>query len=404
MATGLPQTHGAYIGSLDDGEPMLVMPADTAAVYAAPGYLLLVSQGVLVAYPFDTASGTVASEAIPVAQGVGTDDGTFRSAFSVSEQGVLAHRAGAGSRRQLVWLDRMGEMSGEVGSLDENALSNPELTLDGQRVSVNRTVQGNIDVWLIDVGRGVPNRFTFDAALDSGPIWSPDGSQLVFRSTRKGGYDLFQKPASATVDEQPLLITPENESPLDWSQDGRFLLFSTHSPKTASDIWAVPMMGERKPFAVLQSTFEEIQGQFSPDGRWIAYASNESGRYEIYIRTFPKVGGKRQVSGSGGMQPRWRRDGRELFYVAPDTRLMAVPLRLAADADLLEAGAPVALFPTRLATGGNVAAAGFSARAQYAVAPDGRFLLNMAPDDAVTAPITIVQNWFEELKRLVPTK
>ena len=168
--------------------------------------------------------------------------------------------------------------------------------------------------------------------LDSGPIWSPDGSQLVFRSTRKGSYDLFQKPASGTVDEQPLLITPENETPLDWSQDGRFLLYSTQNPKTASDIWALPMMGERKPFAVLQSTFDEIQGQFSPDGRWLAYASNESGRYEIYVRTFPEAGGKWQVSAAGGMQPRWRRDGRELFYVAPDTRLMAVPLRLTPEA------------------------------------------------------------------------
>jgi Tol biopolymer transport system component len=254
-------------------------------------------------------------------------------------------------------------------------------------------------VWLIDVSRGVPNRLTFDAALDASPIWSPDGSQLVFRSTRNGSYDLFQKPASGTVDEQPLLITSESEQPLDWSKDGRFLLFSTQNPKTASDIWALPLMGERKPFALLQSTFNEIQGQFSPDGRWLAYASNESGRYEIYVRTFPEVGGKWLVSGSGGMQPRWRRDGRELFYVAPDTQLMAVTLRLAPDAELLEAGAPVALFPARLAAGGNIPTDGFSARAQYAVASDGRFLLNMASDNAVTFPITIVHNWTMGLKQ-----
>ena len=152
-------------------------------------------------------------------------------------------------------------------------------------------------------------------------------------------------------------------------------------------------MGERKPFAVLQSRFDEIQGQLSPDGRWLAYASNESGRYEIYVQTFPKIAGKWQVSAAGGTQPRWQRDGRELFYVAPDTRLMAVTLHPAPDGDLLQAGTPVALFPTRLVSGGNVPTSGFQAQAQYAVTPDGRFLLNAAPDDAATSPITIVQNW-----------
>jgi Tol biopolymer transport system component len=254
-------------------------------------------------------------------------------------------------------------------------------------------VEGNVDVWLVDVSRGVPNRFTFDAGIDASPIWSPDGSQLVFRSTRQGSFDLVQKSASGSVDEQPLLTTPENESPLDWSQDGRFLLYGTQNPQSASDLWALPMVGERKPFAVLHSAFDEIQGQFSPDGRWLAYASNESGRYEIYVQTFPKMTGKWQVSAAGGMQPRWRRDGRELFYVAPDTRLMAVTLHPAPDGDLLQAGTPVALFPTRLVSGGNVPTAGFQADAQYAVTPDGRFLLNVTPDDAATSPITIVQNW-----------
>jgi len=149
---------------------------------------------------------------------------------------------------------------------------------------------------------------------------------------------------------------------------------------------------------VLEGAFDEIQGQFSPDGRWLAYASNESGRYEIYIRTFPKADRKWLVSAAGGMQPRWRRDGRELFYVAPDTRLMAVPLRPMPNTNFLEAGTPVPLFPTRLATGGNIPTAGYQSRAQYAVAADGRFLLNMASDNALT-PITIVHNWTAGLKQ-----
>jgi Tol biopolymer transport system component len=268
-------------------------------------------------------------------------------------------------------------------------------------------------VWLIEVGRGVPSRFTFDVATDGGALWSPDGSQVVFRSSRNGVYDVFEKPASGAAEEHPLLVTAQSKGPLDWSRDGRFLLYSAQDPTTASDLWALPMMGERpspgsgrpesaegrKPFAVLQSRFDEIEGQFSPDGRWLAYASNESGRYEIYIQTFPEAGGKSQVSVAGGMQPRWRRDGRELYYVAPDARLMVVPIRPAPDTHTLEAGAPVALFPTRLAAGGNIGASGFPARAQYAVAPDGRFLMNVVADDAVTSPITIVQNWTAGLKK-----
>jgi len=371
----------------------------TAAVYAAPGYLLLVSQGVLGAYPFDAARATVVNEPMSVAQAVGTDDLAFHSAFSVSARGVLAHRAGAGSRRQLVWVDRTGKMLGGIGTPDENALGNPELAPDGQRVAVNRAVQGNFDVWLIEAGRGVPSRFTFDVAIDSAPVWSPDGSHVVFRSSRKGVHDLFEKLASGTVDEQSLLVTSQAKSPLDWSRDGRFLLYSTPDPKTGSDLWALPLTGERKPFAVLQSSFDEIEGQFSPDGRWLAYASNESGRYEIYIRTFPDAGVKRQVSVAGGVQPRWKRDGHELYYVAPDTRLMAVPVRLAPDPQTLEAGAPVPLFPTRFATGSNIVAAGFLARAQYAVAPNGQFLVNIAADEAVASPITVVLNWTAGLKK-----
>jgi hypothetical protein len=402
--TGRRETNGIYVGSLDGDEPMRVMPAETAAMYAPPGYLLLVSRGVLAAYPFDAARAAVRGEPIPVAQAVGTDDGGFHSAFSVSARGVLAHRGGAGARGQLVWIDRTGKMVGTVGELvDENSPGNLALAPDGGRVAIGRVVQGNVDVWLIDGGRGVPTRFTFDAVVDNAAVWSPDGSQVVFRSSRNGVHDLFVKAASGTADEQPLLVNSQSKGPLDWSQDGRFLLYGTQDAKTASDLWVLPMTGERKPFAVLQSSFNEMEGQFSPDGRWLAYASDESGRYEIYVRTFPEASGKWLVSVAGGVEPRWRRDGRELYYVAPDTRLMAVPIRPAPDTHAFDSGSPVPLFLTRLATGSNIAPAGSLARAQYAVAPDGRFLMLIAGDTADTSPITIVQHWDQELKRLVPT-
>ena len=399
MASVQPEIQGIYVASLDGGEPTFVMPAAAQAVFALPGYLLHVSQNVLVAQAFDAARATLTGESMPVTQAIGNDGGFNHSAFSVSRQGILAHRAGAVSRRQLAWIDRTGKMLGAVGGPDENALSFPDLAPDDQRVAVTRIIPSNPDVWIIDVARGVRSRFTFDAAIDSAPLWSPDGSRIVFRSFRKGVYDLFEKPVSGTADEKPLLVTSQAKQALDWSRDGRFLLYSTQNPKTGTDLWALPMMGERKPFDVLQNSADEIEGQFSPDGRWLAYASNESGRDEVYVRTFPEAGGKWQVSVAGGLQPRWRRDGHELFYVAPDNRLMAVPIRVATDAHALDAGAPVALFPTRLATGAFIVTNGFQARAQYAVAADGRFLMNVSADDAVTSPITIVQNWTVGLKK-----
>jgi Tol biopolymer transport system component/DNA-binding winged helix-turn-helix (wHTH) protein len=403
-AGGLPETHGIYVASLDGGEPMRIVPAETAAMYAAPGYLLLVSDGVLVARPFDLARAAVVGEPVPVAQDVGPAE-AFRSAFSVSAHGVLAYRAGSGARRQLVWVDRTGKVRGVAASGD--GISGPELAVDGQRVTTPLNVRGNIDVWLIDVAQAAPRRFTFDGAIDNRPLWSPDGRQVVFSSTRNGPYDLFVKPASGASAEQVLLMTPQNKAPLDWSRDGRFLLYGTQDPNTASDLWVLPIAGERKPFPVLRSRFDEIGGQFSPDGRLLAYASNESGRYEVYVRTFPEAGGKWQVSAAGGMQPRWKPDGSELFYVAPDAQLTAMTIRMrrdphapdGRDSHALDAGTPVTLFPARLATGGNAQATGFQARAQYAVASDGRFLMNVPAEETNTSPITVALNWDAAVKK-----
>jgi Tol biopolymer transport system component len=344
----------------------------------------------------------------------------------VSATGVLAHRAGGGERRQLAWVDRAGIALGTVGPSDENGLSSPELAPDGQRVAVHRSVQGDNDVWLIEVGRGVASRFTFDASVDAFPLWSPDGRRVVSASTRNGPFDLFEKPASGAGDEQPLLVSAEAKNPLGWSPDGRVLLYAIQHPNTGTDLWALPLAGalrpstnsgrpervesrqaqgvpsqstdERKPFPVVQTPFDEAAGQFSPDGRWVAYQSNESGPVQIYIRPFPGLSDKWQVSTAGGSQPRWRRDGKELFYVAPDARLMAASIAVGADSQTLEASAPVPLFATRLASGANIPG-GVMSKAQYAVASDGRFLMNVAVEGATASPITVVLNWDATLKK-----
>jgi Tol biopolymer transport system component len=398
VSLGHPRTHGVYLGSLDGGSPRRVLPGETAALFTPPGYLLHVVQGVLVAQRFNADGGVLADESTPIAQSVGTDDGTFHSAFTVSASGVLAHRSGTVSPRQLVWVDRLGKTVGRVWPPDDGVLSGADLSPDGRRIAVTRFQQGNFDIWLIDVNGGTSHRFTFDPANDAQANWSPDGSRIVFASNRRGTWDLFEKSADSAATEHALLDTPQDKFPVDWSSDGRFLLYVTLGTTNGSSLWVLPLSGDRRPVPVVQSSAYEREGQFSPDGQWIAYVSNETGRDEIYVRSFPAQGGKWQVSTAGGTDPRWRRDGRELFYVAPDRKLMAVPIRVARDTHALNPDAPVALFQTRLATGANINV-GWYTRPQYAVAVDGRFLMNVSVDDATSSPITIVQNWALALKK-----
>jgi Tol biopolymer transport system component len=232
-------------------------------------------------------------------------------------------------------------------------------------------------------------RFTSDAAAEQFAIWSPDGNRIVFESSRKGIRDLYQKASRAEGSEEPLLEGPPPvKVPSDVSPDGRFLLYFSVDLKTSTDLWVLPLEGARKPFAFLNTSFAEVWGQFSPDGRWVAYQSIESGRWEIYVRPFPGPGGQWPVSTSGGVSPRWSLDGRELYYIDPTGKLMAAAIAVKGTA--LDAGTPVTLFQTRILGGGaNVV----GRNQQYDVAPDGRFLINVSTDDASTAPITVILNW-----------
>jgi Tol biopolymer transport system component len=397
-ALGRLETRGTYVGSLEGGARTRVLADDTAAVFAPPDLLLVVRQGVLMALRFDPARAVVSGDPVSVAQNVGADGTIERGAFTVSATGVLAHRAGGSQNRQLVWMDRAGRAAGTLGGVDDDGLANPALAPDGQRVAVARAPQGNSDIWLLDA-RGVLNRFTFDSSTDTSPVWSSNGQRLVFRSNRNGVYDLFEKVASGAADEQPLLVTPENKVPQDVSPDGRTLLYSVLSQKTGGDLWALPLDGDKKPFPVLQTAFDEWDAEFSPDGRWIAYESNQSGRLEIFVRPFPQSSGQWQVSTAGGTQPRWRADGKELYYMARDGRLMATPIAPTSDGQALTPGTPVALFAPSLASGTNVTVGTYTGRPQYAVGRDGRFLVNVAVDAAETPPVAIVLNWDAPLRK-----
>jgi Tol biopolymer transport system component len=267
-------------------------------------------------------------------------------------------------------------------------------------VVVSRVVQGNQDVWLLDGAR--TTRFTFGAAADHFPDWSPDGTRIVFTSRRTGQGDIYQKLTSGAGVEDRLLASDQVKTPTSWSADGRFLMYISIDPQTNGDLWVVPITGDRKPSVFLKTSFREVYGAFSPDGRWVAYHSNESGRPEIYARPFVPsgaagpaagaVGGQWQVSTAGGIMPVWRPDGKELYYLNAAGAMMAAPITVTEAT--LEPGAPVMLFPTRVVGGG----ADIQQGRQYDVAPDGRFLINTELDSA-DAPITLLQNWNPETTR-----
>ena len=335
-----PESGGIYVGSLDSKETNRLLPTILNAAYAPPGFLLFFRNETLMAQRFDADGLQLTGEPFPVAEHVAYELGLGRGAFSVSENGVLAYRTGSGQIDQPLWFDRGGK---QIGSLGEAGLyATLALSPDERRVAVDRIdpQTGTNDIWLFDLLRGIPSRFTTDPAGDSNPLWSPDGSRIVFSSNREGIWNLYQKIASGVGNEEVLLKSSEWKVPVDWSSDGQFILYEKVESKTKRNLWVLPMSGNRQPFPFLQTEFNEQQAQFSPDGKWIAYTSDESGAPEVYVQTFPASGGRWRVSTGGGSQPKWRRDGRELFYIAADRKLMAVDVKLGAT---FEAGVPKTL-------------------------------------------------------------
>jgi Tol biopolymer transport system component len=331
------------------------------------------------AQPFDAKSGTLSGEAFPVVGNVQEDPGFFTAVFSVSDNGVLVYQEAGGTvdQHQLTWFDRTGKQLQAAGP--KGNLWNPRLSRDGRRVVFAQGDPG--DLWLEDLSRQVATRLTFDPSDDSSPVWSPDDTRIFFMSQRSGAGDIYQKAGSGTGADELVFSSSALKNPTSVSSDGHYLLFDALNPKTKWDV-EVLSLPDRKVTAFLSSEFDENQGEFSPDGHWVAYASNESGRYEVYVQPFPGPGGKWQVSTAGGAMPVWRRDGKELFYVAPDRKLMAVAVRTGAAFEPETAGP---LFEVRLRN---------DPTRHYDVSADGqRFLVNMPLGEETSPPITLVQNW-----------
>jgi serine/threonine protein kinase/Tol biopolymer transport system component len=382
FAQGRAEEQGIFLGSLDNKDVTRLTVSDTAGAYTEPGLLLFNREGTLIARRLDVAAGTITGDPVTLADPVSYDGNFCMPGFSPALNGTVAYRAGGAERRQLTWFDRNGKTLGAAGEPDPNDQLGSELSPDGRRVAIARTVQNNADIWFVDILRGGIERITTDAARDQFPIWSPDGQHIAFSSNRKGVFNIYTKALVGTAAEQ-LVESTQAEMTLDWSRAG-YLLYEEAGIKTGWDLWALPITGDRKPIAVSNTPFEERSGRFSPDGHWVAYQSNETGRFEIYVQPFPGLGVRSQVSTTGGSDPRWRTDGKELFFIAPDGKLMATPVRIQATS--FEAGSPEPLFQTRVTTGGAA-----YLQPQYDISRDGRFLINM-PLDGGTSPIVLILN------------
>jgi Tol biopolymer transport system component len=394
-AQGNPSVSGIYLASLDGGEAKRLVESGIAGVYLHPGWLLFARQGTLIAQQFDAARGELKGEAVPVTDPVISSEGINLGAFSASADGRIAYRDKI-PPMQLSWFDRTGKVLGAATEPDASGIGNPELSPDDKRIAVQRSVQSNTDIWLRDLARSSFIRFTLNPAGEQIPIWSPDGLRITFLSARSGPGNLYVKATGGAADEELLLESPNNKAPQDWSKDGRFLMYLEIDPNRGNDLSVLDLTDKaRRPRAVATTAFDERMGQFSPDGRWVTYATNESGRFEIVVQPFPDPSAKWQVSTNGGIAPRWSADGRELYFLAPDGKMMAAPVT--ASNATFEAGAPQALFTTRLSRQPNSGIVVF--RPQYDVSRDGRFLIAQPVEESAASPITLILNWNSEKRK-----
>ena len=386
------EANGVYLGSLEEKEMRFLVQADSDGLYCPQGYLLFLRDRSLMAQPFDVGGRKTTGEAFPVAEEVANPQSFRLGCFSASRDGSLVYQTGENGRMQAVWLNSTGGDAGSVGDLA--FILAIRLSPDGQRVAeaIQEGQTKNVDIWLLDLARGVKTRFTFDPSPDMNPVWSPDGSRVAFSSNQKTHFDIYAKSATGAGDKEALLVSDADKYTTDWSRDGRYIAYTQLDSrgKTQADIFVLPLTGERKPYAFLQTEFAEGNAVFSPDGRWMAYQSNESGKGEVYVTSFPQAGGKWQVSQGGGAVPRWRHDGAGLYYRMPDGKLMEASI--ASKGTALEVGTPLQVSKIQLGEFGPN---------QWVVEPSSkndRFLV-LRPEKTASTPLTLVTHWPEGIKR-----
>lgn len=374
----------AFVASLDGSENQLLFNVSSRVYYSPPGYLLYLLDATLVAQKFDEKTLKLTGEPITVVEGVGNFIRTGNPYFSVSaDGGVIAYLSGALVER-LLWIDRSGREEATVGAPAD--YSYLRISPDGQKLALNITnaKDGTRDIWVIDLIRGTSSRITFQTGMNNGPVWSPDGRTIVYAYDRDGPPHLFKKALGDTA-EGEMLVPPSKSGaqlPLDWTPDARFVVFTEYSAKTKSDISILSMSGDKKRSPFVQTEFTETEGRLSPDGKWLAYVSNSSGRREVYVQAFENPVDRWQISTSGGQRPRWSRSGSELFYLSPDQKLMSVAVNTA---PTFEAKTPVPLFSIEVR--------------DFDVSRDGQRFIVATTVGAPAVPLGVITNWFEKTKQ-----
>ena len=392
---------GEYVGSLDSKDKKLIFRNLSNVVYAAPGYLLFVRENTLMAQAFDSKHLSLSGDPVPIGQGILVNAPYSRAILSVSDNRVLAYAGAAREAEpsQLRLLDRTGKQISTLG--DPGTYANPRLSPDGTKAAVviGDASRAATDIWIYDLQHGARTRLTFDSSLNYSPIWSPDGRQIVYWSTRKNGFpQLYRKAADGEGSDELLLASDTTDHPDDWSPDGRFILYEPNP--TVAELWLLPVSGDRKPAVFLGGEGGTLPGEgtFSHDGKWLAFTEYSRGKREVYITSFPGKTGRWQVSVAGGRSPRWRRDARELFYLGSDNSTI-----MAADLDLKGAvpriGKPKALFPVHLMRASTQNRLG-SAMDPFDVSADGKhFLVNSVDQPQAAEPINLIVNWDAELQK-----
>ena len=383
-----PEDSAIYVGTLESKNTTRLLQVHSSVAYAPPGYLLFVRENTLLAQGFDADTLQLKGDAFPVAEQTVRNPITGRAMFSVSETGVLLLRPGDINNTQLIWFDRTGKLLGAL--TPPGGYNAPALSPDEKKIAVTRSG----DIWLIDLERGTQIRLTADPANDSYPAWYPSGDRVLFLSTRNGASGIYQKPLNGTSPEEPLVSSAELKYTPQWSPDGQSIIYSQTNPRTNLDLYLLSLGGERKTTSLLQTTFIEGQGRFSPNGRWIAYISNETGQFQVYVESFPATDAKLAISIGGGSQPQWRADGKELYYYTPDRKLMAVAVN--GDGPTFKVGEARPLFEIRVFAIDQ----SFPGTGYYTVTHDGqRFLVSSVPEAPERQQINVVLNWAADLKR-----